>query len=190
LNPLVVLDLTEISTVISFFSSVAIILGSVFVVLQIRQNSRLIAATRDQAVAAAAQAKLATEEIKQNNELADMDMIMRLYEFANTAEVQSAWLSVLNSKLASFEEFERLPKAEQVSYYQIASLFESLGVLVDRGLVKPETIDDMFQTKIAWESMRPFLDGVGERLGEERSFTFFEKLYKVLSSGTAVQGAT
>jgi Pyruvate/2-oxoacid:ferredoxin oxidoreductase gamma subunit len=47
--------------------------------------------------------------MKQNNELADMDLIMRLYEFANTAEVQSAWLTVLHSKIDSYKDFLNLP---------------------------------------------------------------------------------
>jgi hypothetical protein len=71
---------------VSILSSIAIILGTIFVVVQIRQNNSLIQAAAEQARAAATQAKLTTEQMKQNNELASMDMIMRLYEFANTAE--------------------------------------------------------------------------------------------------------
>jgi len=175
------LDLGNLTSDVSLVSSIAIILGTVFVVVQIRQNNSLIRAAAEQAQAAAVQAKLTTEQLKQNNELANMDMIMRLYEFANTAEVQSAWLIVLNAEISSYEEFEKLSKAEQVAFFQIGALFESLGVLVERGIVKLDIIEDMFLTRLAWESMKPFVSGVRERYGEEDSYVAFERLYKRLT---------
>ncbi|MGI0092092.1 MAG: DUF4760 domain-containing protein [Nitrososphaerales archaeon] len=162
---------------LSLLSSIAVILGAIFVAYQIRENNKLIRATEKQAETAATQAHLTTEQMKQNNELANMDMIMRLYEFANTAEVQSAWLTVLNSKVISFEDFERLSRSDQISYYQIAALFESLGVLADRNLVKIEIIDDMFLTELAWTTMKPFVEGMRRRFGEDQNYVFFEKLY-------------
>ena len=110
-----------VSEDVSLFSSFAVILGVLFVAFQIRENGKLIRASEMQAEAAAVQAKLSTEQLKQNNEIANMDMIMRLYEFANTAEVQSAWLTVLSSNVLSFEDFEKLSKQDQISFYQIAS---------------------------------------------------------------------
>jgi len=176
------LSLSDLASFVSFFSSIAIILGALFVVFQIRDNKKLVAAANAQATAAATQASLQTEQMKQTNEIRDMDLIMRLYEFANTAEVQSAWLTVLNSGIGAYEEFEKLPKAEQVSFYQIAALFESLGVLVERGIVKQEVVGDMFLTQLAWTKMKPFLVGVREKYGDEESFAFFEKLNRRLSS--------
>lgn len=174
------MDLGSLTSDVSLVSSVAIILGTVFVVVQIRQNNSLIRAAAEQAQAAAVQAKLTTEQLKQNNELANMDMIMRLYEFANAAEVQSAWLIVLNAELSSYEEFEKLSKTEQVAFFQIGALFESLGVLVERGIVKLDIIEDMFLTRLAWKSMKPFVSGVRERYGEEESYVAFERLYERL----------
>jgi hypothetical protein len=161
-------------------SSIAIILGTIFVIVQIRQNNRLIRAGAEQAQASAIQAKLTTEQLKQDHELANMDMIMRLYEFANTAEAQSAWLTVVNAKITSYEDYEKLSKTEQVAFFQIGALFESLGVLVERGLVKPEIIEDMFLTRLAWESMKPFVSGVRQRYGEEENYVAFERLYERL----------
>ena len=125
------MDIGNFTSDMSLVSSIAIIIGSLFVVEQLRQNNKLIRAANEQAQASAMQAKLTTEQLRQDYELADMDLIMRLYEFANTAEVQSAWLTVLNSKIASFEDFLKLPKPEQVAFFQIGALFESLGVLVE-----------------------------------------------------------
>ena len=177
-----VFDPGGLTSDVSILSSIAVILGAVFVVVQIRQNNSLIRAAAEQAKAAATQAKLTTEQLKQNNELANMDLIMRLYEFANTAEVQSSWLTVLHSKIASYEDFLNLPKPEQVAFFQIGALFESLGVLVQRRIVQEDIIEDMFATQLAWQSMKPFLSGIRERYGEDGSYTAFEKLQNSLTS--------
>jgi hypothetical protein len=82
-----VIDLSYITQDVSLLSSVAVILGAIFVVIQLRQNNKLVGVTARQAELAAVQTKLTTDQIKQNNSIADMDMVMRLYEFANTEEV-------------------------------------------------------------------------------------------------------
>ncbi|MGD0423718.1 MAG: hypothetical protein ABSA92_09715 [Candidatus Bathyarchaeia archaeon] len=176
------MDIENITADLSLLSSIAIILGSLFVIVQLRQNNRLIEAANEQAKAAAVQAKLTNDQMKQNNDLANMDMIMRLYEFANTAEVQSAWLTVLSSKINSFQSFLNLPKQDQVSFYQIGALFESLGVLVERGIVKPDLIEDMFLIELAWESMKTFVISMRELHGEEENYLAFERLYNLISA--------
>ncbi len=176
------MDLGNITSDLSLLSSLAIILGALFVIVQLRQNNKLIGAANEQAKAAAVQAKLTNEQMKQNNDLANMDMIMRLYEFANTAEVQSAWLTVLSSKINTFQDFLELPKQDQVSFYQIGALFESLGVLVERGIVKLEIIEDMFLTELAWGSMKPFVVGMREQHGEEENYSAFERLYNFVTA--------
>jgi hypothetical protein len=172
------MDLGSLSYDVSIVSSIAIILGTLFVVVQIRQTNRMIRVSGKQAEAAAVQAKLTTEQLKQDHELANMDLIMRLYEFANTAEVQAAWLTVLNSNISTYEDFESLPKPDQVAFFQIGALFESLGVLVDRGIVDVNVIEDMFLTRLAWDSMKPFVSGVRERYGEEENYAGFQRLYE------------
>jgi hypothetical protein len=161
-------------------TSIAVILGSIFVVIQIRQNNRMIRLAAEQAQASVVQAKLATKQMEQTNEIANMDLVMRLYEFANTAEVQSAWLTVTHANITSYEDFLKLPKPEQVAFYQIGAIFESLGVLVRRGIVKQDIVEDMFLTQLAWKSMRPFVEGVRDQFGEEESYASFEKLHQLL----------
>jgi hypothetical protein len=175
------LDLAGVTSDLSLVSSLAIIVGVVFVVVQLRQNNALIEAATDQARAAGVQAKITADQVKQNYELANMDLIMRLYEFANTAEVQSAWLTVLNSKIDSFGDFQKLSKPEQVAFFQIGALFESLGVLVDRGIIKSDIITDMFATNLAWRSMKAFVSGIRERYGDEESYDAFEKLHNSIA---------
>ena len=175
------MDLSGISYDVSLISSIAIILGTIFVVIQIRQTNRMISVAGQQAEAAAVQAKLTTEQLKQDHELANMDLIMRLYEFANTAEVQASWLTVVNAHLSTYDDFLELSKAEQVAFYQIGALFESLGVLAERGIVKADVIEDMFLTQLAWKSMKPFVTGVRQRFGDEENYIAFQRLYEQIT---------
>ncbi len=165
---------------VSILSSIAVITGVLFVAVQLRQNNRLIAAAAEQAKAAAIQAELTTKQMLQNNQIANMDMIMRLYEFADSAEFQSAWLTVLSSKISSFDDFEKLSREDQIYYYQVAALFESLGVLVERKIVGLDIVEDMFLTELAWSTLEPFIIGMRKKFGSDQGYTSFEGLYKKL----------
>jgi hypothetical protein len=169
------IDFSQVSSDAAFASSVAVALGAIFVVLQIRDNRKLILASTEQAKAAVIQAKLSTDQLKQNNDLANMEMIMRIYEFANSAEVQTSWLMVNDSELKSYQEFQGLPEKQKVAFYQMAALFESIGVLVDRNFVGVSTIDDMFVPEQAYRKLSAFIEGVNKEAGEE-VYVFFRKL--------------
>jgi hypothetical protein len=181
LEPLLAISFGVVDSAIELLSSLAIILGALFVVFEIRDNKKMVQAANDQAKAAAIQAQSSSEQIKQNIQIASMDIIMRLYEFANTREVQTSWLTVISSDLKSFEEYQKLPRDEKVSYLQIASLFESIGVLLDKEIITLKTVDDMFLPQTAWQKMKPFLEGLRTASGEE-AFPFFAKLNQDMES--------
>jgi hypothetical protein len=180
LSPLQV-NLGAISTDTSILSSIAIILGSVFVVYQIRQDKDMLAAQVRAADANSEQARLTMKQFLQNNDLATMDLVMRIYEFADSMEVQKSYFTVLRSKIASLEDYEKLPDEKQLAFLQVASLFESLGFLVEKGFVKAEIVDDMFATKTAWDMTKPFILGMRERYASEDYYFFFERLFNRLS---------
>jgi len=175
------IDVGAIATDTSVLSSIAIILGSVFVVYQIRQDKEMLQAQVRAADANAEQARLTMKQFLQNSELATMDLVMRIYEFADSMEVQRSYFTVIRAKISSLEDFDKLPDDQQLAFYQIASLFESLGFLVEKGFVKAEIVDDMFATKTAWELTRPFILGMRQRFSAEDYFFFFERLYNKLS---------
>jgi hypothetical protein len=179
--PALQINLGTIATDTSILSSIAIILGAIFVVYQIRQDDKMLQASNRQAAAAADQAKLTFQQISQNSDLATMDLVMRIYEFANSIEVQGSYISVLRTDLKSFEDFEKLPEQRQLAFFQIASLFESLGFLVEKGFVKPEIIDDMFATRVAWEATKPFILGMRRKYSAEDYYFFFERLHNRLA---------
>jgi hypothetical protein len=180
LSPLQV-NVGTIATDTSILSSIAIILGAVFVVYQIRQDKDMLAAQVRAADANAEQARLTMKQFLQNSDLATMDLVMRIYEFADSMEVQKSYFTVLQAKIATLEDYEKLPDDKKLAFLQVASLFESLGFLVEKGFVKAEIVDDMFATKTAWEMTRPFILGMRQRYAAEDYFFFFERLYNKLS---------
>jgi hypothetical protein len=180
LSPLQV-DIGTISTDTSILSSIAIILGSVFVVYQIRQDKDMLAAQVRAADANAEQARLTMKQFLQNSDLATMDLVMRIYEFADSMEVQKSYFTVINAKIASLEDYDNLSDEKKLAFLQVASLFESLGFLVEKGFVKAEIVDDMFATKTAWEMTKPFILGMRQRFAAEDYYFFFERLFNRLS---------
>ena len=181
LSPLQI-TLGTITTDTSILSSIAIILGTVFVVYQLRQDKEMLRVSVRQADANAEQARLTLKQMTQNSDLATMDLVMRIYEFADSMEVQRSYTTVLRAKISSYDDFEKLPEDKQLAFFQIASLFESLGFLVEKGFVKPEIVDDMFATKLAWEMTKPFIVGMRQKFAAEDYYFFFERLYNKLSS--------
>ncbi|MDG7001342.1 MAG: hypothetical protein JRN15_19775 [Nitrososphaerota archaeon] len=171
-----------VSTDVAFLSSIAIIAGAIFVIFQLRDDKELIKATMQQASAAADQAKLSTEQLKQNNRLATMDLVVRIYDMANSLEVQRSWTTVLKTKMESFKDFEKLPEDTQLAFYQTASLFESIGLLVEKGYAELDLVDDMFAIRTAWNSLQPFVIGMREKHPDEEYFLWFEKLSNQLDN--------
>jgi hypothetical protein len=158
-----------ISANTTLLASVAIILGTIFVVIEMRDNKKLVEASYRQANTAALQ-------LKQNYELSTVDLITKIYDFANSLEVQKSWLTVLNTRIVSYDDFAKLPEEKQLAFHQIASLFESIGLLVEKGYVKADLVNDMFATQLAWKSLEPFIIGMREEFASEDYYFWMEKL--------------
>ena len=139
-----------------------------------RDNKRLVEASFKQANTAAMQ-------LAQNYELSTVDLVTKIYDFANSLEVQRSWIAVLNTNLTSFDEFQKFPEDKQLAFHQVASLFESLGFLVEKGYVKEELVDDMFAVNLAWSKLEPFVMGMRKEYSSEDYYVWMQKLHDRLS---------
>jgi Domain of unknown function (DUF4760) len=173
IEPMLQVNLNAVSGDATLLASVAIILGTVFVVIEMRDNKKLVEASSKQAETAA-------QQLEQNHELATVDLITKIYDFANSLEVQRSWLTVVNTKITSYEEFEKLTKEDQLAFHQIASLFESVGLLVEKGFVLEGLADDMFAVRLAWQRLEPFVKGMREKYKSEDYYVWMEKLHNRL----------
>lgn len=167
------INLNSVSSDATLLASIAIILGTVFVVIEMRDNRRLVEASFKQANTAAMQ-------LKQNYELSTVDLITKIYDFANSLEFQRSWLTVLDANIASFEDFEKLPEEKQLAFHQVASLLESVGLSVEKGYVKEELVDDMFAIRLAWQKLEPFVVGMRNKYRSEDYYLWMEKLHSRL----------
>jgi len=173
------ISIESVSADATLLSSIAIILGTIFVVVEMRDNKRQVEASFKQA-------NIGAMQLKQNHELATVDLVTKIYDFANSLEVQRSWFTVINTNIRSFEEFESLPFEVQLAFHQIASLFESLGLLVEKGFVKEELVDDMFATDLAWKSMETYVRGMRKKFAGEDYFVWMEKMHARLSARSGV----
>lgn len=173
----------SVSADTTLLASIAIILGTIFVIIEMRDNRKLVEASFRQANTAA-------EQLKQNYELSTVDLVTRIYDFANSLEVQRSWSTVLSTEVATYQEFEKLPEEKQLAFHQVASLFESVGLLVEKGFVKLELVDDMFATGLAWQRLEPFVKGMRERYRSEDYYAWFAMLNeRILRSETQAASA-
>jgi len=179
IEPIFEIDLSTVSADATLLASIAIILGTIFVVIEMRDNKRMVAASSKQANTAALQ-------LVQNHELATVDLITKIYDFANSLEVQRSWLTVVNTKVSSYDEFEQLSKADQLAFHQIASLFESIGLLVEKGFVQEGLADDMFAVRLAWQRLEPFVKGMREKYSSEDYYIWLEKLHNRLLTAPGI----
>jgi hypothetical protein len=179
IDSVLAIDINAVSADATLLASLAIILGTIFVVIEMRDNKRLVEASFKQANTAALQ-------LKQNHELATVDLITKMYDFANSLEVQRSWFTVVNSKISTYEEFEKLPKEDQLAFQQIASLFESVGLLVEKGFVQEELADEMFATRLAWQQLEPFVKGTRDKYRSEDYYVWMEKLHDRLIKGPGI----
>ncbi len=166
-------NFNSVSADATLLASVAIILGTIFVVIEMKDNRRMVEASLKQANTAALQ-------LKQNYELSTVDLITKIYDFANSMEFQNSWHVVLDANVASYADFEKLPEERQLAFAQVASCFESIGLLVEKGYVRQELVDDMFAIRLAWGKLKPFILGMRERYKTEDYYFWFEKLYSRL----------
>jgi hypothetical protein len=84
--------------------------------------------------------------------------------------VSRSWLTVIRTRPSSIEDVEKLPEEKQLAFHQIASLFESIGLLVEKGLCE----------SLAWDTLKPFVEGIRREIGTEDYYVWFEKLYNRL----------
>ncbi|MDG7015759.1 MAG: hypothetical protein JRM82_00105 [Nitrososphaerota archaeon] len=79
--PTLQVSFDSLSADATLLASIAIMLGTVFVVIEMKDNRRLVEASFKQANTSAMQ-------LKQNYELSTVDLITKIYDFANSMEVQ------------------------------------------------------------------------------------------------------
>jgi hypothetical protein len=144
----------DIPTVSSVITTVSIVVGVVFTILEIRH----LAMTRR------------------------TDIIMKIYERFGSKELVEAMMKIGAAKFESLEDYRK--KYGFTEVVEIAVLFEGVGVLLEQNLIDIKMADRLFGPTLnsLWQRMEPVVYAMRKGLNEPFFFSHFEYLVKALSS--------
>jgi hypothetical protein len=108
------------------------------------------------------------------------DVIMRIYDRFSSKEMVEAISSVGQLR---FKPMEPMPSEKLTGVVQVSTLFEGLGVLLEKGLIDVELVDSLFGPSLdtLWEPIRPFIYSTREALKQPFMFSHFEYLHNRLN---------
>jgi hypothetical protein len=143
----------DIPTVSSIITTVSIVVGVVFTILEIRHLAR----TRR------------------------TDIIVKIYERFGSKELVEAMMEIGAAKFVSLEDYRKEYGFTEV--VEIAVLFEGVGVLLDQNLIDIKMADHLFGPTLnsLWQRMEPVVYAMRKGLNEPFFFSHFEYLVKALS---------
>lgn len=117
------------------------------------------------------------------------DVIMRIYDRFSSKEMVEAISSIGQLKLRPSES---LPYDGMTGVVQVSTLFEGLGVLLEKGLIDVELVDSLFGPSLdtLWDPIRPFIYGTRKSLNQPFMFSHFEYLHNRLNQYRKERGKT
>ena len=144
----------DIPTVASIVTTISIVVGVVFTLLEIRH----LAQTRK------------------------TEVIMKIYERFGTREIIEAINRVGNAKFENIADYSKKYGFTDISL--IAELFEGIGVLLEQNLIDIKMVDSLFGPTInlLWVRMKPVLYAMREGLNEPFFFSHYEYLINRLNA--------
>jgi hypothetical protein len=144
----------SIDTLASIVTTVSIVIGVVFTILEIRH----LAQTRK------------------------TEVIMKIYERFGTREIVEAINRVGNAKFENLADYNKKYGFTDITL--VAELFEGIGVLLEQNLIDIKMADKLFgpTLNLLWVRMKPVLYAMREGLNEPFFFSHYEYLVNRLNS--------
>jgi hypothetical protein len=144
----------DISTIATIVTTVSIVIGVVFTLLELRH----LAKTRR------------------------TEIIMKIYDRFSGREMVEAMNKVGSAKFESLDDYRKNYGFTKIT--EIAVLFEGLGVLLEQNLIDIKMVDRLFGPTLnaLWERVQPVLYAMRKGLNEPFFFSHFEYLINELSA--------
>jgi hypothetical protein len=112
-------------------------------------------------------------EMRHQTRLREMDLIMRVDDkYAD--RIEQCWQVIRKNEFKNLDDYEEKCPLEAA---QVAGFFDGLGLLLRRGLADIDLISGLFLMEPYWQKMKPFVEGVREKLKDPRAYINFEYLY-------------
>jgi len=151
-----VVDITEISAVVV---AVGVLVGVVYYVLEIRHQSKV----------------------------RETDLAIRMNPWMNVngSELSDAIAKLWSTEYKDYDDFVKrygpFPsgKPEQKAMILVMNYFEGIGMLLKRNLMDTDFAWDLFGSSyfLAWEKVRPLVEGARKQWNIPDAWSFFEYLY-------------
>jgi len=113
-------------------------------------------------------------QIRHQTRLREMELILRL-DTKWTDSIEKCWQVIKKIEFKNFDDYEEKCPLEIA---QIASFFETLGLLLRRGLVDIDIVFGLFNMEVYWQKSKLWVEGKRKRSSiPEESYVHFEHLY-------------
>ncbi len=179
----------DLSIAFGWLSSLSVILGVVFVVFQLRQNNKLVQASVMQARATAEQVKFVAEQLRMESLAGEGQIVLETMKILSQAEVLKYWWQIDRSPYKTYDDIQNdvdhQRGAEIITYlHRLVITFEGVGVLVKRGVVPLEVVDDFMHglVGVAWQRIEPLVNGYRKEMKHVEYAEWFEYLYLRMNS--------
>ncbi len=141
--------MVDIQTISIAIASASVVVGVIYYVLQLRHQAKM----------------------------RKTDLVMRLYSAFGSPEFLEAWEIIRKRECTDLETYEK--KYGLSAYIQVSTLFEGIGILLDRRLIDNDLADDLFSVpvRLAWERMKTLIQEDRQQTNEPRTWEWFEYLY-------------
>jgi hypothetical protein len=117
------------------------------------------------------------------------DSLWRILSSFNSKEYLEAYMKVLSLEFKDYDDFTRKygdlrsGKCEVgVPFRMVCNLFETAGFLFHNGLIEYEIVSQ-FPVTVAWEKVKPIVEGFRKEFNFPQSFEWFEYLYNEMKKG-------
>jgi len=121
-------------------------------------------------------------DMRNQNKVRQMDMIMRLYSYYCSEEYSKASGRYMATEFKDFEDFQQKygvvgEHPVTTAFSIVLTFFEGVGVLLKRKLTNIELLHELFAVKMHWKKIEPIIEDVRKHFEEPRLFENFEYLY-------------
>ena len=164
------LYLSGLIQVLSAISSIAVILGVVFIIVQLRQNAKLIDLN----------AKLTEATFRDVKSNISFELLEKLTNESFARRRSFMWQTVKKYQASNWEDFD--DSLDDFEIRNFAYMYDLFGQLVKEGIIDLETLAKTFKYLVAldWESFVPVSKHIMKRynLKQNEIFSNFEWLAK------------
>lgn len=115
-------------------------------------------------------------DLRQQTKVRKTDLLVRLFSNMNNKDWLEAWEKVRDREIMDYGDYKE--KHGFVEANQVYLLHDQLGRLLQKGLIDIDFLPlETGQIKIAWEKLKPLIEGSRKKYDEPKLGSGFEYLY-------------